>query len=302
MKKILLLLFSLVFLCSGCSSNDDSSMANAEYFKFNVEDVELTVDPTGNTQLYYNSATITQNADVFLLQVDYGFTISSEHSHVLKIYFDKNGGTIKVEQNSSGLLQYYDYYNYENFPSNYFTVNIVSLDEVNKKIKLNFSGKLYLNKTNLNSESVDMSGDLYMSYRSFENPNYGITVNGIEQYCTANINSNVWTARKESPYSQFTSTDAYKIEPHFASNTIPGTYNFTPASTDNYVRFSKFNTATLTYDQYNVTGVVAHSYREFHGLTRYSFIGSFNFTAVNPNNPSDVIQVTEGTFRSYQQY
>ena len=259
--------------------------------------IEVTNDPS-----FSDRASITQIDDIFLLDVKYGFNASSPELNTLKIYFDKNGGTISAQQMSTGTSGNFEYDNYENFPSNYFNINIVSLDETNKKIKLNFTGKLYLNKLNLNSEAIDMSGDLTIDYSIGENANYGITLNGIEQYCSAKFNNNPWKARSENYDSQFTAPDAYKIETHFASNALPGSYNFTPSSTDNYIRFSKFNAVTLTYDYYNVTGVIEHSYREFHGLTQYSFIGTFNFTAVNPNDSTDVIQVTDGSFRSYQQY
>ncbi|MFT3795036.1 hypothetical protein [Flavobacterium sp.] len=131
--------------------------------------------------------------------------------------------------------------------------------------------------------------------------NSEFSLNGVPQYCNAKFNTVDWKAWTEPQNSIFTSTDAYRIETHFAVTTTPGSYAINESS-GNYVRFSKFNTATLTYDYYNVTGTIAHSYREFHGAASYSYIGTFNFTAVNPNNPSDVIQVTDGTFRSYQKF
>ena len=42
--------------------------------------------------------------------------------------------------------------------------------------------------------------------------------------------------------------------------------------------------------------------REFSKDHNYSFIGTFSFMAVNPNNSADVIQVTNGEFRSYQHF
>jgi hypothetical protein len=58
----------------------------------------------------------------------------------------------------------------------------------------------------------------------------------------------------------------------------------------------------MTYDYYIISGQVGYTYREYHGYTYYSFIGTFSFTATNPNNPTDIIQVTNGVFRSYQQF
>jgi len=70
----------------------------------------------------------------------------------------------------------------------------------------------------------------------------------------------------------------------------------------NYITFSKFNTTTLTYDNYSVNGTLNNEYKEFHGMKLYSYFGSFNFTATNVNNPADVVQVTDGKFRYSQNY
>jgi hypothetical protein len=83
---------------------------------------------------------------------------------------------------------------------------------------------------------------------------------------------------------------------------LPGNYNFTSDSNDNFIKISKFNTNTLSYDYYNVEGVLSHSYREFHGAKSYSYIGTFNLKAVNKNIPFDVIEIKDGRFRSFQTF
>ena len=306
MKSIYLFLSAMLLINTSCSNNDDVSsevVSEDEYFNLDVGGIKLPLAIRNSYE--YNSGGINQiGDDLFLLYANYGFGSSSEQTHNLKIYFDKTGGTINVHQVSHGINSpgFFNYRNYENYPSNYFNITIISLDEVNKRIKLNFSGKLYLNETNMNSESIDINGNLDIFYGVGDSPYYGIVVYGIEQYCSANFNNNQWVARNEKYLSAFTASDPYRIELFFANAAPVGSYNFNPLSSENYVRLSKFNTSTLNYDYYNCTGVASYSYKEFHGLTRYSFIGTFNFIAVNPNDPSDIIQVTEGVFRSYQQY
>lgn len=192
------------------------------------------------------------------------------------------------------------YNNYINFPSNYFLATDFSIDETNKKIKFKFNGKLYFDQRSLASESRDLQGDVDMMYTDQGDDPFPIVINNVEQYCRANFNATPWFARFEHTFSSFTDENPYKIEINFANSPTPGSFNFTSASTSNYVRLSKFNTTTLTYDYYNVNGQVAYSYREYHGGTKYSFIGTFSFTAVNPNNAADIIQVNDGVFRSYQ--
>lgn len=295
----------MLLIGGSCSNNDDISSQDStdEYFNLDIGGIKLPLAIRNSYE--YNSGGINQiGDDIFLLYANYGFGSSSEQTHNLKIYFDKTGGTINVHQESHGINSpgFFNYRNYENYPSNYFDINIISLDEVNKRIKLNFSGKLYLNEADMNSESIEINGNLDILYEASESTYYGIVVNGIEQYCSANFNANRWIARNEKYLSVFTASDPYRIEIFFANSAAIGSYNFNPSSSENYVRLSKFNTSTLNYDYYNCTGVASYSYKEFHGLTRYSFIGTFSFIAVNPNDPSDIIQLTDGVFRSYQQY
>ena len=301
MKKSVLRILLLTLIFTGCSTNDSASK---EYFNFSVGGIDFSLVPNGESDSF-NRAQVLRNGDLFVIIIVMGFTSDSLEQNFYKIYFDKNGNVIyaerKADSSSAGGLSL-TFKNYPDFSSNYFTINILSINESSKKIRLNFSGNLYYHESNLNSESVLIEGDLDMTYNENQELNYDIKFNGIDQYCSAKLNSLPWKAWQEYTFSQFTSTDAYKIEPHFASDSNVGSYNFNATSTDNYVRFSKFNTSTLTYDYYIVTGQVAYSYKEFHGGNMYSFIGTFNFTATNPNNPSDVIQVTDGVFRSYQQF
>lgn len=302
----------LVVVCTSCSNSDVSStdpvVAANDYFNLNVSGTQFSLSTDFNK---VNAGNIYWNGYAFYVGIALGQSLAASN-HKIELYFDRTGKVISVKDYSmDGNSGTYTYFNYPNFPANYFNVNIISLDEVNHKIKLEFLGNLYLNKTDLNSESIAIQGELNMSYVADLNmdPNQDpyININQIPQGCTAKFNNIVWKAfREDLDYSQsssvFTASDPYKIETHFALNAAVGSYNFTSASTDNYIKFSKFNTTTLVYDYYNVTGFIAYSYREFHGAEMYSFIGTFGFTAVNPSNPADTVTVTDGNLKSYQYY
>lgn len=294
----MLLVFSLLF--AGCSSDDSSDENAGKYFRLKANGTDINFG--FQYQVSSNYAVIKRRGDVFELWASYGMYQHSQNMHNLLIYFEKNGDVISVV-NSSGSVDYgsYEFKGYDNFPENYFNLEIVSLDETNKKIKINLNGNLYLNELDLNSEKFTLDGQLAMSYEDSDEE-YGITFRGIDQYCKAKLNNQQWTARREKTASSFTAADPYKIEIHFAQDAVPGTYPVSNNTTGNYIRFARFNTQTLTYDYYNVVGTLAHSYREYHGAGDYSYIGTFNFTATNPNNPADVIQITDGTFRSYQMF
>lgn len=287
----------LVVFCCSCSSGTSAEVSSADYFKMTVDGTEINFDTQPNSN-QYNTATLNHYNGKFKIILNSGFQAGSTNWNHYELEFDNNGNFLSFKRNSNA------YSNYINYPAHYFNLTILALDQVNKKIKVGFSGKIYIDKENINSESNDISGEFLMSYAGdLSEPFSDLTMGpNIPQYCTAKINSNPWTAKFEGFYSIFTAEDPYKIVLHFGVNTQPGSYAINPTSTVDYIQFFKFNTQTLVYDSYDVTGVLAHSYREFHGDYDYSYIGTFNFTAVNPNNPSDTIQVTDGSFRSYQSF
>lgn len=137
-----------------------------------------------------------------------------------------------------------------------------------------------------------------------DNENY--LLNDRLDFCRAKFNNFDWIARMQYENGSFTSYDPYKIKVIFNSSTPIGNYSFTSLDNISCIKFYKFNTFTFQYDEFNVSGNVNLFYKEFHGMTpplsTYSFFGTFNFTAINPNNQSEVISVTAGKFRSLNPY
>ena len=315
MRGLLILLAIIAF---GCSTDEDpqiivvdaptTPVADADYFHLQINESAVSIDipnPNGG----WNRGSITKGADYFTINAICGHTGNNPWSFAnLTMTFDLTGKLISASQRSQSNngfgVFYYDYF--KHFPSNYFNINIISIDETLKRVKLEFSGNLYQVyafgiEPSLDSERSAVSGQLDMQYNDQPDSVYTIP-NTVPQYCTAKLNGENWRAYYEHQLSVFTSTDPYKIETHFSASTPIGSYTFNDSSTDNYVRFSKFNTTTLTYDTYSAQGTISYSYKEYHGANSYSFIGTFSFTAVNLTNPSDIIQVTDGSFRSRQSF
>lgn len=317
MKPVLKLAFIVAFLCSSCSS-DSSSNSNGTQkhdFSLKINGVNTTIP---NENYSSNVVGIGLQGNVFRLTAYYGMTNNNQSSHIFELLIDKKGNLISVK-NSANANPYGDftYANYNFFPSNYFQISNFSLDETTKKIKLSFSGKLYLNgntTTNLflpslDREFVEAEGEVDMNYEEWGTPYTGIYYGSFEQYCTANVNDVFWEANRSNEqvgglytYGTFMASDPYKIQIHFGQNASLGSYDFTNSSPGNYIAFSKFNTTTLSYDNYSVNGTLINEYKEFHGMTLYSYFGSFSFTATNVNNPADVVQVTDGKFRYSHDY
>ena len=303
MKNSILIFIIGVFLSSCTSSNNETpnnETPNGDQFNLVIDGVTFGLPKSQDVNYSIN---ISKKADIIHVGITNGDLFNTDSMFNMGLNFTKNG---KFHSRNISFFSYNfsnpNYTNFIDFPSNFFNCTLLEIDEVNKRVKLNFEGKLYQNKYSITSDSRQISGQLNLAYTDNGTQADPLVYNGIEQYCTANINSVSWFARFENTYSAFTDEGAYKIETHFVNSPTPGNFTFNSANTDNYVKFSKFNPITMTYNYYNVTGQVGFTYREYHGYTYYSFIGTFSFTATNPNNPTDIIQVTDGVFRSYQKF
>jgi len=299
MRYISFLFLLLSVLFAGCSGDDTNEQAqtvvpgDGQYFNLKVNGTDLSFD---TTNIYSpNNYRFSIKGNVFTLAAHFG------PNHLL-INFDKNGKFLGANLDVPSVYDVFiGYDSYENFPSNYFNLRILSLDENAKRIKVSFFGKLYRFEDDLNSESFDIeSGEFDLKYEGDETAYSGIIFNYSHDNCSANFNGTPWVATKEY-YGVFSTDDPYKLLIHFAPGMSPGTFNFSfPSSSATYVKLYKFNTSTLIYDEYEVTGQIAFTYKENHGANDYTYFGTFNCTAVNPENSADTIQITNGKFISYQ--
>lgn len=289
----------------GCSSNNDNQSQN--YFLLNINGTEVSVKPQDDD--YDFGYKIIKKGDVFKLTVFHG---ESHETFELDFLFTIDGNLISAKnETNSNQNGYAVYYNYRNFPSNYFDIQILSINEVSKQIKLKLNGNLYLGAYyNLNTESIHIEADINAEFQIIEtaNVNYLIYSHFSENsplrdyFCSAKFNGVPWFARHQFLPGSLTNESPYKIDLNFDFNALPNDYPFNSASLNNCIKFSKFNTNTLSYDFYNVDGVLSYSYREFHGAGGYSYDGTFNIIATNPNDPADVINVSDGFFTCFQQF
>ncbi len=311
MRRIFTILIFFALLSAGCSNDDDTSnnnenpVTNTPYFKMKIGGVDLPFEVDRHFN-FFNSAYLRRAGDIFTLSGQY--SLVERGIGKFEIMFDKLGNIKSATL--GGQDPYYDisisYNNYKYFPEHYFDLDIISLDEATGKIKLSFSGIFYLDNKNQDSERLEASGEGLFLYDLGDEELYsGLKYGDFEIFCSANIGQMPWNANNREAITNgapaiFTNYDPYKIEMFFAPNNNPtATYNVTPSDTENYIRFSKFNTATLQYDEYNVNGQLAYHYKEWHGATDYTYFGTFNFTATNQNNPADIIQVTDGKYITY---
>ncbi len=292
MKKIKQLFFVLALsLFFGCSSDSETETPYQQTLNLSVN---------GVVNEGFNFYAVRYEDDIIIHATGYQpFDISFDaagHLGNIKLELGVGSGNEQISRN---------YYTHTDFNSQYFDFNLISIDPLTNRIKGNFSGILYADPFDLNSEGKYVSGDFEMNYIDMAP---GVT--GLKN--KAKINGNNWSRTssyfiKDIPNDNTfitqnnRSDDAYKIMIKFKPSEIAiGTYNYTPLDNTNLVQVARFDPVTETYINYDCSGTLTITGKEMAlSYTPIIFVlsGNYNFTAVNPLDPTDIIYVTEGVFK-----
>lgn len=307
MKVRVLLYMLAAFTIISCSSDGDNTPDNQDvaalirdqfYLKINGTEIPFYSPdfPDYNPNLnFYNvfGTPVLQNG---AFQFNAAF-----QGKLLTLKFTKLGKLIQISVGTNSVhssLEPYGatYMNYENFPAHFFDFELESIDEEAKTLTATFSGTLYAQDDDMDSEPMQVEGRISRSYveNSSIPGDFEIFINGYDEGLTAKVSNQFWQATRKYSSVTFTADDAYR----FYLNPVAhdGTHTYDPASPSNYVTLMKFNPQTLQYDQLSATGNMTITFYQDWG--QYGlFEGDFSFTATNPSNPSETIQVTEGKFR-----
>ncbi|MFN8275426.1 MAG: hypothetical protein U0X58_11185 [Flavobacteriaceae bacterium] len=278
-KYLLTLLVSavLLFSCSPESSFSSSSSTSNNTGNFSVDGVAATSPTT--------TAKITDN----LMSVN----LKTSAGDQVDVVFNTNGNL------ASATLVTADgttYKNYKFYAANYFTFHLDSYNESSRRVKVSFSGKLYLDNESLTSEFKNISGSFEATCR-----NIAPLVGGLEIKCKINntqwYQTNAWYNGSDATY-RWVSDNEYLIITTVNSTSMIGEYTFSPGSSNKF-ELAKFDTNDLQYKVYNCTGSYSVTgnqvYNEFLGQNIVS--GTYSFTAVNPANLSEQITVSDGVFK-----
>jgi hypothetical protein len=274
MKKIKLLSFvfltALLISCSSDSSGE-SSVSSA-----------LTVNGNNVTL----GAVVAQKSEESLLI----YSTASDGSSI-QIGFNKYGNLESVIYDDQN---FNSFYNYQYFKSNYFDFDLISLNESNNSVKISYSGTLYSNENDLESDSISISGSFNVNYINqtplIEGLGLSCKISGQNWYET-----DFWDNGFSNVDRKFINDDDKMIVMNFEDESIePGTYTFN-GSNANKISLAKFNTTTKEYDSYDTNGTVTITSNTIvSGVVRV-IEGTFSFTATNG---SSTIEVTNGAFKT----
>lgn len=274
----------MLFGCSTNSNNENSVETPIATFQFIVNG-ELFEG--GFTTAYKKSHTIHLGTD----RSDTTFLIS----------FDENGHFGKIlytyQEPISGTNKKFS--SYRDYSSNHFNFQLLTFDAESKRVKVNFYGYIYIDPTNLDSESKFISGNFDLPYKEYVPP----VANIINE---ANINGVYWRATNNYQSRDITNfhniilnsmnDETYKLMISFrdelGNRTLPGVYNFSNTDVVKKVQIAKYNPATMSYTYYNCSGTLI-----FNNIWNYCTQGTYNFIGVNPSDSSDIITVENGNFK-----
>lgn len=276
--KTIKLICSFIFLVTivSCSSDGgNGSSTNSATLSINGNDVSVS-NPIAQ-----------RGDDTFVIVADL------PNDELIQLEFNKQGNLAEV----SYWEEFDVFTNFKYFKSNYFNFTLVSLNESSRRVKVSFSGTIYADDTDMSTESRTVSGTFDLPYIVTTPQISGLGLNckiaGDNWYETQ-----FWDNGFGSMDRKFINDDNNMIIMQFADeNPATGTYNFTNSSNDK-IKLAKFNTTTLSYVEYNTSGTVTISSNTQPIFGIRVIEGTFSFTATNPSNSSEVIQVTNGRFKT----
>ena len=281
MKKILkvLLLLGFTLYLTSCSSDDNNinTVEPVNLLKINDINVPVTIARAIKTDNLIN------------IEVTGAFGSIYFYINPSGKMYDATG---EINSANEGVI----FENFENNPSIEFDFNLLEFDPITKKIKGKFTGKLYSDRNDLNSESSKWDGFFNITY--VENV---IPGNSSNLLTTAKIGTLDWvgTSFSYSP-NNFQNTYGLKIksnDAHFMNIVIPfynriiGNYTFNSSSQVYKVFFYKYDSTLNELVEYSTSGNI-----NFTDINSYFVQGTFNFIATHPTNGT-TINVTNGVFK-----
>lgn len=283
----------IFFIIISCSSNDEvqnQTQVEPNSAKVLINGIENEFNYFANKKFY---------------KVEDEFYIIDDLQIYKLISFNKNGdfGSFRWEYYDHVTGTFKWFYSYRPFSSNFFKLNIEEIDEVNKKIKINFNGEMYGDPNSLQSEGKYVSGRIVADYIEVIPSVFGLKntakINGLDWIRTnsVQVNSGVTGYVDRCIQNEYNNKE-YRIKIYYeVGTTVAGTYNFTPTDVINKVEISKYDLITNSYKDYNCTGQLKILYTYDRQIN-----GEYSFTGVNPNNPSDIVTVTNGEFKIISLY
>lgn len=289
---------SLLLILASCSKSEgEPEIVTPNYYnKISCDGVQI-LDATDNFNM--------RRTDEFML-ISYTSYIPGSAFVVdrsVSIKFSLYGGFSQASAQKGTTV--YKSFAYDSAANFHFELE--QYDQVNNTVKGNYSGKVYVNPEDLNSEFIIIEGSFFLQVGNDEGAgptaatSLKLKMNGADWRSTVLLNPQEYTYEGTVNYAanQFLSDDKYKIVigHEDATASAISTHVFDNTNTDFFVKLGKYNAITNQFDYYissqGILKIDTAGHLPPSGIG-YFYTGTFNFTATNPVAPFDVITITDG--------
>lgn len=287
-------LFLFVSLLASCSSDDGDPVDNNpitgdDYFEYTIDGEEQ--DMTEWTALRSENTIAVSG--------------TSATGRVVQLQFNKWGDIGDVMTLADDFdIPWRNNYHYNRGET--FDFELVSIDEENKKIKVNFSGKVYDEEYDNSSDFSTIEGSFIVTYQQVQPQVAGLGV-------SAEIDGDAWHDSDSDQSGGFFSGEDLTINASSASkytigivtnhdDTTADNYTFGPAETSNKMKLFVYNPETNMEEEWTTTSGSMNITEKTVGFQITVLAGTFSFTAENPET-GETVSVTNGTFKQgYSNY
>jgi hypothetical protein len=291
MKKIVAFIFFAVML--SCSSSDDD-----------VTPVSVLTPTLQQDFLVIDQDTVAvQGTNYFFWNDNYYQVEINAAPHTIDLKFDKYGNLMSMYASVMGEgPDALHWENYAYYSSNYFNFEVGQIAPQDHACTINFSGNLYRDRFDLNSDAKTIDGRLSLSVPMLYNSPDWIANKGLH----ANVNGTDWfsdeplfqTFENNTDFTNvyFVSDDQYRLVFNLSgTQTVNGVYDFAPTTLHNCIKAEKFNISTLQYEPLPTTGTmqITDKMQAFEGI--FYLTGTFSLTATD-SETAQTIHFGSGIF------
>ena len=276
-KFIALILFGA--LISSCSSDDSGENQSGDsYFKFTYD---------GKVQNVKTWEALKQGDFIEVMG-------TSQEGIVIDFKFNVYGNLYQALTNPAIVTSEIPWLEAsENFTSNTFTFTLENINTTNKTVEVKFSGKVYDNGYDYESDFINVSGSFKVSYEEITPTVEGLgtfaKLDGKDWHGLA-LNSTIENQETKILYAQ--NDGEYTIGIVFPDyNPKTGTFPFTSNNFANRISFQKYDPATHEYIDYDVSGTVTYT-----TINDLYVAGTFSLTATHPVTKVKIV-ISKGTFK-----
>lgn len=290
MKKIVLLICLLGMF--SCSSDSD-----------NVIPQPVVTPPTQDFLIIDGQAVnISGVSDYYVNDNHYQVQVGND-AYFVHIYFSKYGNLMSINVASGSGWGTINWGNFAYYNAHYFDFEMSPIDPNTGNCTIDFSGTLYRDKYDLNSDTKTINGHISITAPTPStslgwSPNKGIHANADgDHWFTDEPLHQTFESGTDFTDVYFVSDDQYRLVFNLSgTQTVNGTYAFAPATAHHCIKVEKFNTQTLQYESWSTTGTmqVTDKLEAFQGV--FYLNGNFSLTAANPNDPGETVHFSNGVF------